>query len=309
VRGPGRFGRMQIAGENPPAGAIIYFNLKSVPKQAQVEILDAQGNLVRRINNKQTEPLEEPPDPEDEKPKPELQLRPGMNRYVWDMRYNPAPRLPNYYLYEYQSGIEGAMAMPGRYTVRLTADGQTQSAPLELQMNPLVKTSVADLQKQFDLVRQIQAQLAKVNQAIAQIWDLRSQTKQLAKRLSGDPRAPRVLLTSTENLDRKMADIEERMVQTKISANEDSLRYPPGLDAKLSYLASSVSGNNDEAPTAADYQEFDQLKQQSEQVLARWASLLNSELPAFQQQMQQANIRTLIIGQPLEQETRGGGAK
>jgi len=43
VRGPGRFGRMQIAGENPPAGAIIYFNLKALPKSAQIEILDEQG--------------------------------------------------------------------------------------------------------------------------------------------------------------------------------------------------------------------------------------------------------------------------
>jgi photosystem II stability/assembly factor-like uncharacterized protein len=309
VRGPGRFGRMQIAGENPPAGAIVYFNLKSLPKQAQLEILDAQGNLVRRVSSQQTEPVDEPPDPEDEKPKPELQLKAGMNRYVWDMRYNQVPRLPNYYLYEYQSGTEGAMAMPGRYTVRLTVDGQTQSAPLDLQMNPLVKTPVADLQKQFDLVRQIQAELVRLNQAVAQIWDLRSQTRDLAKRLSQDTRAPRVLLASTETLDRKMADIEDRMVQMKISANEDSLRYPPGLDAKLAYLAESVGGSNDQAPTAAHYQQFEQLKQQADEVVARWTSLLNTELPAFQQQMQQANIRTLIVSQPLGQETRGGGEK
>jgi len=307
VRGPGRFGRMQIAGENPPAGAIIYFNLKALPKSAQIEILDAQGNLVRRATNKDIKPREEPPDPEDEKPKPELDLKQGMNRYVWDMRYSDVPRLPDYYLYEYQSGISGAIAMPGRYTVRLTVDGQTESAPLELQMNPLVKTSVADLQKQFDLVRQIQAELTRLNQAIAQVWDLRAQTKDLAKRLAADGSAPQLIRTSTQDLDRKMAAIEDQMVQTKISANEDSLRYPPGLDAKLSYLATSVSSDNDQAPTAAQYEQFDRLKQQADQVLERWAALLKTDLPAFQQQMQQANVRTLIVNQPLGQPAAAGG--
>ncbi len=309
VRGPGRFGRMQIAGENPPTGAIIYFTLKALPKSAQLEILDAQGNLVRRVTNKDMEPRDEPTDPEDEKPKPRLELKPGMNRYVWDMRYNDVPRLPDYYLYEYQSGISGAMAMPGHYTVRLTVDGQTQRAPLELRMNPLVKTSVADLQKQFDLVRQIQAELTRVNQTIAQVWDLRAQAKDLSKRLAAEGSASPTLRNATEELDRKMAAIEDQMVQTKISANEDSLRYPPGLDAKLSYLATSVSSDNDQAPTAADYEEFNRLKQQADQVLERWAGILQTDLPAFQQQMQQANVRALIVNQPLGQPAAGGGEK
>jgi hypothetical protein len=106
-----------------------------------------------------------------------------------------------------------------------------------------------------------------------------------------------------------MAAIEDQMVQMKITANEDSLRYPPGVDAKLSYLADSVSSNNDQAPTAADYQQFEQLKRQADQVLARWSALLNTELPAFQQQMQHANIRTLIVSQPLGQTSAGGGKK
>ena len=87
------------------------------------------------------------------------------------------------------------------------------------------------------------------------------------------------------------------------------MRYPPGLDAKLSYLATSVSSDNDQAPTAAQYEQFDRLKQQADQVLERWAALLKTDLPAFQQQMQQANVRTLILNQPLGQPAAGGGGK
>ena len=53
----------------------------------------------------------------------------------------------------------------------------------------------------------------------------------------------------------------------------------------------------------------DRLKQQADQVLERWAALLKTDLPAFQQQMQQANVRTLIVNQPLGQPAAGGGGK
>ena len=41
--------------------------------------------------------------------------------------------------------------MPGKYTVVLTVNGQRYTRDLTLAMDPRVKTSMADLQKQFDL--------------------------------------------------------------------------------------------------------------------------------------------------------------
>src|SRR6201984_191959 len=46
-------------------------------------------------------------------------------------------------------------AAPGDYTVTLTVDGKTFSQPLTVAMDPRVKTSTADLQKQFDLSWQL----------------------------------------------------------------------------------------------------------------------------------------------------------
>ena len=41
--------------------------------------------------------------------------------------------------------------MPGKYTVVLTVDGKKYTQSLRVQMDPRVKASMADLQKQFDL--------------------------------------------------------------------------------------------------------------------------------------------------------------
>jgi hypothetical protein len=47
------------------------------------------------------------------------------------------------------------VALPGRYTVKLTVNGKTYSQPLTVKMDPRVKTPLADLQKQFDLATKI----------------------------------------------------------------------------------------------------------------------------------------------------------
>jgi len=51
----------------------------------------------------------------------------------------------------------GPIDMPGSYTVKLTVDGKSFTAPLTLKMDPRVKTPPAGLQQQFDLAQQVVA--------------------------------------------------------------------------------------------------------------------------------------------------------
>jgi len=295
VRMPHSWDKPMNEGENPPNGAEIYFNLKSMPKQASIEILDSKGELVRKVTSKDVKDLDEPADPDDEKPKKEMELQAGMNRFVWDLRYQEVPRLPNYYLYEYQGGTRGPMVLPGEYQVRLTVDGKSYTAPLQVKLDPREHVSLADLEKQVTLTRQIQAELTRVYEAVNQIWDLRAQTHELQKHLASSEGGAKLVYTASQQLDEKIADVEDALVQMKISANEDSLRYPPGLDAKLSYLANYVEGDNDSAPTAVAYQEFDNLKKQSDAQLARWSGIVNTDLVNFENLMQQQKVRALFV--------------
>src|SRR5260221_109774 len=77
------------ASENPPDGAILYYSLKSAPRnEATLDFLDAQGNRVRHFSSK-------PPAlggvvgnaPEYWfAPPAVLDTKPGMHRFVWDLR-------------------------------------------------------------------------------------------------------------------------------------------------------------------------------------------------------------------------------
>jgi hypothetical protein len=63
-----------------------------------------------------------------------------LNRFVWDLHYEEANRVPGYFLWEYNEGAKGPLALPGNYQVRLTANGKSVTAPFEVKIDPRVTT-------------------------------------------------------------------------------------------------------------------------------------------------------------------------
>ena len=164
---------------------MIDFFLKDAPKadtETKLEILDASGKTIRKYSSAETKPLDEPLDPDDKKPEKEIKPEAGLNRFVWDLRYEEAHRVPGYYLWEYGSGARGPVAVPGQYQVRLTVGSETQVVPLELKLDPRVKVSQADLAQQFNMQMQLHDELNEVYDTVNQIQDVRSQVAGLKRR-------------------------------------------------------------------------------------------------------------------------------
>ena len=77
---------------------------------------------------------------------------------------------------------KGPMALPGTYQVRLTVGGQSQTAPLELRLDPRINVSRADLEKQFELERQMARRLTALHNTVNGIRDLRAQLNAVDER-------------------------------------------------------------------------------------------------------------------------------
>ncbi|MGZ7100194.1 MAG: hypothetical protein ACXVJ8_17110, partial [Candidatus Angelobacter sp.] len=167
------------AGENPPPGAIFYYYLKS-PAQGEVklEVLDAKGQVVRSYSSKD-QPFSPPAPPTFPAYwfKPENLLSPaaGMHRFIWDVRYFAPPvAQPGYSMFtvagrDVPREPAGPQALPGSYQVRLTVDGKAYTQPFKLTMDPRVKTTPKDLEKQFTLELKLVQTLQQVNQAVDDI--------------------------------------------------------------------------------------------------------------------------------------------
>ncbi len=310
-----------FAGKNPPIGAVIYYYFKKAPKQdetteankndaakneVKIEILDSKGAVVRHYSNLKSEPLDEPLDPDDKKPEKQIKPEDGLNRFVWNLHYDDADRVPGYFLWEYNDGAKGPLALPGSYQVRLTAEGKTLTAPFEVKIDPRVTTSQADMEKQFKLEMDLRDQLNQVYEAVNEIQDVRDQLEGLKKRLApGD--STKTVLDGASALEARLVAVRDPLINFRISASEDSLAYTPGIDARLAFLSLSVAGFADSAPTAAEYEQFDKLKKQTEELLASWEHVRKTDIASFQKLATEESIRPIYVPDVRSERVQGGG--
>jgi photosystem II stability/assembly factor-like uncharacterized protein len=148
------------AGANPPDGATIDYYLPRPAGEVAIEILDTDGGVVRRYSSRDSEEAIDPA----ELPYPTYWFRPaqrlsvaaGHHRFVWDLRFPPPPGTERSFsiaaVYRSTpSGPIGPFVHPGRYRVRLTADGAVSERHIDVRMDPRVSIAAEDLRAQTDV--------------------------------------------------------------------------------------------------------------------------------------------------------------
>ena len=296
------------AGENPPAGALLdYFLAKPASGPVTLEILDAQGKLVRRYSS--TDHPERTPEQLRKELIPLYWLRKhqalstqaGMHRWVWDLRY-PAPvssqheypiaavphETPRYPL--------GPLAVPGQYTVRLQANGHDYSAPLTVKMDPRVKISAAQLQQQLALESRLVSLVDGSSQPVIEARSVREQLKKLSAQASG------AVLDSVKALDKKVEVVLEGDKGSASSESEKRALSTVNGDAISLYKAVDQA---DAAPTVAQTQAASQVETELASLTRQWNEIKKVELPRLNQQLQAASLTEVRPDLPPEQEEEG----
>jgi hypothetical protein len=299
-RGGGFFHPRGALGSNPPGGVIVDYSLQSAPKDdITLQIFDAHGRPVRHFSSKEKRQ-------EGEsgffgmRSDPVLSKKAGLNRFVWDLRYDPPREVPGAV---YDNGRpEGVLALPGSYEVRLTAEGKSYSAPVEIKLDPRSKISTADLEKQFALANQVRNLNDEVHKTVLEIRDLRSQLQALDKRLGPDD-SSKPVRDSADGINKKIAEIEDQLIEPKATANEDQLNYGNMLSSQLAYLGNSVD-DADISPTQAEYNQFETYRKQMEQIDSKWAAVVNKDLVALNDLMRKNNVLAIGVSAPVEEENK-----
>jgi photosystem II stability/assembly factor-like uncharacterized protein len=168
------------ASPNPPDGAMLYYYLKSAPQgEITIEIHDAAGKVVRRYSSATPAPDKTVKNVPEYwfGPLPQLTKNAGLNRFVWDLHYDPPPTLPYGYFGGLLNYVEytlsahavvgdtpreqtlGALAAPGQYEVDFIGDGVLQKQPLTIELDPRAHVSQAELEDQVNAAKAIAAGL------------------------------------------------------------------------------------------------------------------------------------------------------
>jgi photosystem II stability/assembly factor-like uncharacterized protein len=275
------------AGENPPNGAIIDYNLaRDAHGPVVLEVLDAQGTVLRRYSS--DDPVTPTPEqlrtnlippvwPRINGPLPSTA---GMHRWVWDLRA-AAPTATHY---EYPISAvphrtplqpQGPLVLPGTYTVRLTVDGQSKSVPLTVKMDPRVHTSMADLEA-----------LHAAQTAMASTLDSLAKADLAAHSVSEQLSAP-----ENASLGAQLAPFNEMLRGILSGAGSGAARSQPGIDDVTSEAGALYNQlqQADDAPTAAQLAAAAQVESEGKEVLPAWDDFLEKQLPALNEKLRGAH--------------------
>jgi DNA repair ATPase RecN len=104
----------------------------------------------------------------------------------------------------------------------------------------------------------------------------------------------KALLEQAAALDKKMAPVEEHLIQVNMKGSEANLAFPNMLNEQLDSFSSIVQAG-DSAPSEQQYEVFKQLRSQLDQQLAAWKQLVSTDVPAFNEAMKNSNTPALYV--------------
>ena len=288
--------------QNPPDGAVIdYFLAQNASGAVALEILDAQGKVVRRYSS-----ADKPELTEEELAKQliprywvrmprTLSASAGMHRWVWDLHYS-TPDSPRYDYpisavpHDTPRNPRGPRALPGTYTVKLTADGHTYSQTLTIKMDPRVKTPPLGLTQMFQMQSRLARMMDESTHALGEARSANDQLQSLSSRASGPV---------AESLG---------AVQKKIAALLGGAGPRGGAaTTTLSGAAAQIGGlyaeidRADATPTSTQSSDLAELEKGFSETLAKWAAFKKADLAALNQQLRGANLPEIRL-QPSTHE-------
>jgi len=285
------------AGKNPPDGAVLNYFLPTKPvTDIQLEIRDAEGRLVHSYSSA-------PPPKEPEEvpyvaeywiahPQP-LSKEAGMHRFVWNLRYSDPRAMHPQSPYNYPIAAivgstplppQGPLVLPGKYEVRLKAEGQVFRQPLEIKMDPRVKAAHNELQSSLDLQLKISSLLGQNFAGYQQTKDLRARLAELMKRPKEDPVA-----IAASALDAKVAALAG--AATPILETPKTASFMAVNDT-LTALMALVDGA-DFAPSEESFAAYRRICKGLNEGLAAWQELKNKDAAALNTMLGKSNLTEL----------------
>jgi photosystem II stability/assembly factor-like uncharacterized protein len=295
--------QMLDCGENPPQGVIVQYVLPAeAPEGLKLTFLDEQGNPIKSFGprpkgngaatNGEVKQAAAIPGPEEDL---YLTVNPGLNRFIWDMRYPEPEKLPE----DPVTGkaTVGALAMPGIYQVRLEAGDWSATESFEIYIDPNVEASAADLQKQFDFWQQINARVTEIHKAVKQVRRVREQVQHwssLVEKSGADEAKRTAVIERAKVLADQLTAVERELVQIDAKTAFDRLRLPTRLNAKVMGLISVVA-SADAAPPQQAYEVFTHLSEQVDSHLDQLQSILDESVADFNAAVQDLNVSAVIV--------------
>jgi photosystem II stability/assembly factor-like uncharacterized protein len=277
--GMGSGGNKPFLGPNPAYGTPITYYLKE-KGPAKIEILDATGRVIRDLTQV----------PQDA----------GLNRVVWDLRYQ-GPHLRRAADASDDGGgfrfrPIGPQVLPGKYTVRLTAGGQSLTRDLEVRLDPTVEVKEPELRTQLDLNLKLRDMQSSVNDALRSIDTFKAELDQAEANIKSlDPQAPKVLTGLISERKQQLSSMELRLARPN---DIPGYSMAPRLVDRLGQLLGAIDRVL-AAPTPYQVEHYGELKAEFFKDMGDVNSFIDKQVPEINDMLKKSNAGAMMSGKSI----------
>jgi photosystem II stability/assembly factor-like uncharacterized protein len=268
-------------GQNHPNGVITHFYLKNFSEKDSISLTYTKmnGDTLASYSNYAEQ--------KDKK----LMVEKGGNTHIWDTRGKGAEKLEGMILW--WANLNGAKAVPGSYKVHLNVNGSNQSQDFKILPDPRAEVSVADMQKQYNFISDINETVDRAHQSIKKIRAINAKLDIFINQYK-DNNVTEALVEKAKKMKEGFAEIEKTLYQTKNRSNQDPLNFPIRLTNKLAHLNSLVS-LDDFPPTEQDIAVKNELSGQIKTQLTAFDALVDKEIEAFNDEFNSLGLEYLSV--------------
>jgi photosystem II stability/assembly factor-like uncharacterized protein len=281
-------------GQNPPAGALIDYFLKTAPKdELTVDIVDAKGAVVRHLSSTHSDKEVQPPEwPDRIVEVGTIPAKAGMNRLVWDLRTSDPVQIPGAFYSD--QAPRGPIVAPGAYQVKLTVNGASQTVPLTVVVDPRAAGSEDAIRAKTELAIATTEDIDQLHRAVNKVRETRAGLERVRKAI-GDCEAGKPVVAQADALEKQLDPIEQALMQVNMKGSEANLAFPGMLNEQYATFQLTL-GDADTPPTAQHRAMYESLHGRLTEQLAAWQQLRSGALAEFNTTLRQTGVCPVEAG-------------
>jgi photosystem II stability/assembly factor-like uncharacterized protein len=282
-------GSHPLQGVNPATGMVIYYQLPELVDSIELtmEIKDAAGQLVRTFSSVSDPDFADYPGGPDADPV--LPKAPGLNRFVWNLRYPTLPGAPTTWI---EGSYSGHRAIPGTYTLTLRAGEDAVNTSASILPVPTIEAGSDLYQQQQDIMLATAATVTEMHEKANRMQALSRQITQWVERLS-DKEAHKALAKEGSALVKSIREWDGEIIQRKSQSYDDVINFPNKLSAEYLFVRGQLDSKIP-VVTSAIKERVALLDEQWEELKAKAAELMG-EVEAFNRKLADAGFRPLYM--------------
>jgi hypothetical protein len=202
--------------------------------------------------------------------------------------------------------VTGPRAIPGTYTIALSAGGRTETKTVTVEPDPVLGGEPARFTAQLHAGLEWRNALSALNEMLNRIVSPETQLKNtqqaLRENAGGDTTAVASVSRQGRDLGRKLRELKDSLYNSEVQreAGQDDIHYLNHFHDRLQSLGFGLAFAYAQPPTEVFVARFKELRGILDGYLAKFNDLLRTDVAGFNKTAEERRAPVLVAGAPIE---------